>query len=173
MDAHWAQLYAKLSRRTIIDVMAQALGQLWDFQVDEASRIECDHNHVQREEHFGRAYWVHRKGAIHAAPGTLAIIPGSMGSATYQVEGRGCAAALSSASHGAGRTMSRSEARRRITLKKFRESMDGIHYDVTKEYLLRDEAVTAYKPISKVMQAQQSLVKIVRVLRPVLSYKGV
>jgi len=172
-DAHWAQLYAKLSRRAIIDVMAQALGEILDLEVDEQSRIECDHNHVQREEHFGREYWVHRKGAIHAAPGTVAIIPGSMGSATYQVEGRGCAAALSSASHGSGRTMSRSEARRKITLKKFRESMDGIHYDVTKESLLRDEAVTAYKPISKVMQAQQSLVKIVRVLRPVFSYKGV
>jgi tRNA-splicing ligase RtcB len=172
-DARWAQLYAKLSRRVIIDVMAQALGAIWDLEVDEQSRIECDHNHVQREEHFGRVYWVHRKGAIHAASGAMAIIPGSMGSATYQVEGRGCAEALASASHGAGRTMSRSEARRKITLQKFRQSMAGIHYDAAKEYLLRDEAVTAYKPISKVMQAQQSLVKIVRVLRPVLSYKGV
>jgi tRNA-splicing ligase RtcB (3'-phosphate/5'-hydroxy nucleic acid ligase) len=172
-DVRWAQLYAKLSRRTIIDVMTEALSQILDVKVAEHSRIECDHNHVQSEEHFGRQYWVHRKGAIHAARGTMAIIPGSMGSATYQIEGRGNSEALCSASHGAGRTMSRNEARRRITLKKFRESMAGIYYDVSKEYLLRDEAVSAYKSISRVMQAQQELVKIVRVLRPALSYKGV
>lgn len=172
-DANWAQLYARLSRRAIIDVVAGALGQVWDLRVDEQSRIECDHNHVQNEQHFGRSYWVHRKGAIHATQGMRAIIPGSMGSATYHVEGRGLAAALCSASHGAGRTMSRSEARQRISLRKFRESMADIHYDTTKEHLLRDEAVAAYKPISKVMQAQAELVKILRVLRPVLSYKGV
>jgi len=172
-DVRWAKLYARLSRRAIIDLVAGALGQVWDLRVDEQSRIECDHNHVQNEQHFGRSYWVHRKGAIHATQGMRAIIPGSMDSATYHVEGRGLAAALSSASHGAGRTMSRSEARQRISLRKFRESMAGIHYDITKEHMLRDEAVAAYKPISKVMQAQSELVKIIRVLRPVLSFKGV
>lgn len=119
------------------------------------------------------AAWVHRKGAISARAGEPGIIPGSMGSPSFHVEGRGVAEGLYSSSHGAGRALSRSEARRRISLREFERRMHGVWYDRHLAPRLRDEAPGAYKDIGAVMRAQRSLTRVVRRLRPLLSYKGV
>jgi tRNA-splicing ligase RtcB len=102
----------------------------------------------------------------------MGIIPGSMGSPSYHVEGRGHADALQSASHGAGRVMSRSEARRRITPRELRRQLEGLWYDHRMQAALLEEAPGAYKDIGKVMRAQRELVRIVRTLTPVLCFKG-
>jgi tRNA-splicing ligase RtcB len=139
----------------------------WDTYID------CAHNYVRREEHFGEYFWVHRKGALSAMAGETGVIPGSMGSESYHVEGRAHAAALLSSSHGAGRAMSRAAARHRITLARLEHELRGIWFDRSRASALRDEAPSAYKPIAQVMRAQRQLTKIVRIMRPVLSYKGV
>jgi tRNA-splicing ligase RtcB len=116
--------------------------------------------------------WIHRKGAIDAHAGERAIIPGSMGDTTFHVEGRGCAEALWSASHGAGRSMSRTEARRRVRVADLERDVRGVWLDRSKLGRLVDEAPAAYKDISKVMRAQRELVRVVRRLQPLLSFKG-
>lgn len=171
-DHNWALNYARLSRYFIIHRVADFFSKQFHVTVDESSYIDCHHNHIQLEHHFGEEFWVHRKGAIHAKPDQLSIIPGSMGRATFHVEGRGCSEALNSASHGAGRKMSRSEAKETVKIQDLRHVMDGVWYDKTKEHRLKDEAPQAYKNITTVMKAQKELVKIVRKLTPVLNYKG-
>jgi tRNA-splicing ligase RtcB len=116
--------------------------------------------------------WVHRKGAMSASSDELGIIPGSMGTQSYHVMGRGCEDALRSSSHGAGRAMSRDEARRRISTRELDRMMHGIWFDHRAAELIRDEAPSAYKDIRRVMRAQRDLTRIVRTLRPVLCYKG-
>ena len=135
--------------------------------------ITTDHNHVSRERYGGRDLWVHRKGAMPAGLGEGGVLPGSMGSPSFHVEGRGHEAALCSSAHGAGRAWSRTEARARITEREFRRQMEGIWYDFRIAGQLRDEAPSAYKDIRAVLRAQKDLVKITRTLRPVLNYKGV
>jgi tRNA-splicing ligase RtcB len=131
-----------------------------------------DHNHVVRETHGERELWVHRKGAMPAWPGQCGVLPGSMGSLSYHVIGRGCADALCSSAHGAGRILSRTEARKTITARELRSQMGRVWYDFRQSERLRDEAPGAYKDIRAVARAQGELVKVVRVLRPVLNYKG-
>ena len=133
---------------------------------------DADHNHVQRERVDGRDAWVHRKGAQSASLGEAGMIPGSMGSASYHVTGRGVAAALSSSSHGAGRCMSRTEARQRIGRGRLTREMKGIWFDHRLQERFREEAPGAYKPIADVMRAQRELVRIERRLSPLLVYKG-
>jgi tRNA-splicing ligase RtcB (3'-phosphate/5'-hydroxy nucleic acid ligase) len=139
----------------------------WDFA------IMSDHNHVESELHGGRTLWVHRKGAMSAADEQWGALPGSMGAASFHVQGRGCIEALRSSAHGAGRLMSRTAARRAVTARELQQQMSGIWYDYRHADQLRDEAPSAYKDIRAVARAQRDLVKIVRVLRPVLNYKGV
>jgi tRNA-splicing ligase RtcB len=134
--------------------------------------IATDHNHVKREHHDGRDLWVHRKGAMPAARGEAGVLPGSMGSASFHVEGRGHEAALCSSAHGAGRALSRTAARARVTERELRRQMEGVWYDYRLAATLRDEAPSAYKDIRAVLRAQRELVKVTRVLRPVLNYKG-
>lgn len=155
----------------IADALCAALADL-AIEADRSTWIEVDHNHVQRETHFGRALWVHRKGAMHAAEGALGVIPGSMGSASYHVEGRGLPEALASCSHGAGRAMSRSEARQRIGLDRLLRETRGVWIDRRLAPRLREEAPSAYKDVGEVMRAQRELTRIVRRLTPVLVYKG-
>jgi len=106
-DVEWAYTYAALNRRAMMDAVIVLMEEFFGVTTDLSSLIDCDHNHVRLEEHFGESYWVHRKGAVSAAKGKMGIIPGSMGTASFHVEGKGCELALRSSSHGAGRAMSR------------------------------------------------------------------
>jgi tRNA-splicing ligase RtcB len=172
-DASWARRFAAANRLQIAmnigTVLAAAVGAALQWEL----AITTDHNHVESEQHGGGTLWVHRKGAMAAAHGQLGALPGSMGTVSFHVQGRGCAAALCSSAHGAGRLMSRTEARRSVNARELHRQMSGVWYDYRHAEKLRDEAPSAYKDIRAVARAQRELVKIVRVLRPVLNYKGV
>ena len=132
--------------------------------------IDISHNYVAREEHFGEALFVHRKGAIHVGKGQKGSVPGSMGTESFVIEGRGNEHAFYSCAHGGGRAMSRGEAMRKVSRKDYEQSLQGVvcaHSD-----LLLDEAPEAYKDIRVVMRGQADLVKTLYVLAPVLSVKG-
>jgi tRNA-splicing ligase RtcB len=172
-DVAWARRFADANRRAMAEAVAHAVADELGGEVRPDSDICSDHNHVALERHAGRDLWVHRKGAMRAQCGEAGVLPGSMGSSSFHVEGRGCAAALCSSAHGAGRIMSRAAARQRISLDELRRQMLGVWYDWRLADRLRDEAPSAYKDIRAVIRAQGELVKIVRVLRPVLNYKGV
>jgi tRNA-splicing ligase RtcB (3'-phosphate/5'-hydroxy nucleic acid ligase) len=171
-DVAWALQYAQENRQAVIRATVGLMEDLFGITADWSSLSSCHHNHVRQEFHCGNRYWVHRKGAIEAGVGVAGIIPGSMGTASYHVEGRGCEASLQSSSHGAGRVMSRRDAHRVISVDQFMREMKGIWFDQRHLRRFRDEAPSAYKDIARVMRAQQELTKIVRVVRPVLSYKA-
>lgn len=171
-DAAWARRYARANRVAMADLAAQAMRDLFGATLDRATYFDCDHNHVQYEAHDDCSVWVHRKGANSAAAGERGIIPGSMGTESFHVEGRGNAEALCSSSHGAGRATSREEARRKISTAELRSELNGTLWDDSSARGLREEAPGAYKDIREVLRAQQELVKRVRRLTPVLSYKG-
>ena len=138
--------------------------------VSEIERINCHHNFTQKENHFGKDVWLSRKGAISAREGELGLIPGSMGTASYVVEGLGNAVALCSSPHGAGRNFSRSAARKQFTAADLREAMVGIEYRDTDAFI--DEIPAAYKPIDQVMADASSLVKVRHTLRQIVNVKG-
>jgi tRNA-splicing ligase RtcB len=171
-DVVWALRYAEHSRRIMAEAVAGILRDRFAVDADWSSFISCHHNHVRREVHFGRELWVHRKGAIPAALGEPGIIPGSMGSPSFIVEGRGHAPALCSSSHGAGRALSRSEARKAISRRDMIRQLGNVLFDHRRADQLRDEAPSAYKDIRAVMRAQHDLTRVIRRLQPVLSYKG-
>lgn len=170
-DAAWAVRYAAGSRRVMLDDACVAANEVLGAQVVEGSLIECCHNHVYREMHFGREVWVHRKGANRAGMDEVGIIPGSMGAPSFHVAGRGEVSSLSSSSHGAGRRLSRSAARATIGIRDLQRQMAEVWFDLGQSHDLREEAPKAYRDILKVMRAQSELVRIVRRLRPVLNYK--
>jgi len=172
-DASWARRFAAASRRAITEEVDKVLMQTLDCCIDWKTMITTDHNHVSFEHHGGRELWVHRKGAMSLTRGQHGVLPGSMGSPSFHVEGRGCEEALYSSAHGAGRALSRSAARSKFTEREFRRQMEGVWYDYRLTNELRDEAPAAYKDIRAVLKAQRELVKVVRTLRPLLSYKGV
>jgi tRNA-splicing ligase RtcB len=132
--------------------------------------ISCHHNYVAEEVHYGQEVLVTRKGAIHAGRGELGIIPGSMGTRSYVVRGLGSPESFESASHGAGRRMSRGEAKRRFKVKDLIEQTKGI--ECRKDGGVIDEIPAAYKPIERVMENQRDLVEVVAELRQVLCIKG-
>ena len=136
----------------------------------DGSLINIHHNYAAMEEHLGRRLWVHRKGATSARAGQTGIIPGSMGTRSYIVRGLGSPASFMSCSHGAGRVMGRKQARERITMTRFKESMAGVLFDAKPANL--DEAPDAYKDIDTVMASQRDLVAIVTELRPLAVVKG-
>ena len=166
-------MYAEQNRLAMLTAVALLFEEFFGIAADRDSLIHANHNHVRREIHFGREYWVHRKGAQSARAGEPGIIPGSMGTASFHVTGRGCQESLCSSSHGAGRKMSRTDARRTISRRKLDRQMASIWFDHRCAQALRDEAPGAYKDIHAVMRAQKKLTRIVRELRPILSYKGV
>ncbi|MCC6524575.1 MAG: RtcB family protein [Polyangiaceae bacterium] len=131
-----------------------------------------DHNHVRCERHGGHMLWVHRKGAMGLDVGERGVVPGSMGSATFHVEGRGHEASLRSSAHGAGRALSRAEARRRIGTRTLVRELGGVWFDHRLADGLREEAPSAYKDIGAVLRAERELVRVVRKLAPVLSFKA-
>ncbi len=171
-DASWAQHYAAHNRLAIVAAAAGLLQDLFGIELDGESLIHSDHNHIRRETHFGRDCWVHRKGAQSAGTNEPGIVPGSMGTASFHVVGRGWEESLRSCSHGAGRRLGRSEARRVITARQLCREMGTVWFDHRHTTRLREEAPGAYRDIHAVMRGQRELVRIVRELRPLLSYKG-
>ena len=171
-DLAWALAFADANRLAIAAAVEGVLRATLGAVTEPATWTSCHHNHVRREEHDGEACWVHRKGAISASRGEPGLIPGSMGTASYHVEGRGLTAALCSSAHGAGRRFSRGEARRRIAARAVESQLGGVWFDHRMTDALRDEAPAAYKDIDEVMRAQRELVRIVRRVQPRLSYKG-
>lgn len=171
-DLDWACRYADESRRKMAEAVAALVAELFGIGADRDSLVSCNHNHVRREVHFGEALWVNRKGAISARDGEPGIIPGSMGTASFHVVGRGNEESLCSSSHGAGRLMSRAQAMKSVRGDDLRRQMRGVWFDHGLAGKLRDEAPAAYKDIHAVMRAQRELTRTVRRLRPILSYKG-
>lgn len=170
-DMRWALRYADANRRHLLDAAVDAV-RVALAAAGDGGLITCVHNHVRREQHRGRDLWIHRKGAMPAGAGEPGIVPGSMGAPSYHVEGRGHPDALASSAHGAGRAMSRSEARRTVSRGALARQLEGVAWDHRRAGVLRDEAPAAYKDIGQVMRAQRDLVHIVRRLRPLLSYKA-
>jgi tRNA-splicing ligase RtcB len=171
-DAAWAIGYADASRLAMLRAVEQLLKEQFGSGLVWESLIHANHNHVRVESHFGERLWVHRKGALPAAAGQPGVIPGSMGTASYHVSGRGCEGSLSSSSHGAGRAMRRGEAARSISPRQLAREMRGVWFDAGMSRQLCDEAPSAYKDVQAVMRAQRELTRIDRQLRPLLSYKG-
>ncbi len=169
-ELRWAQRYALLNREEMMDRVVGCLSEFLDTPVAEAERINCHHNFTQSEKHFGKQVWVSRKGAIEAKVGQPGLIPGSMGTASYVVEGRGNAVALNSAPHGAGRSYSRSAARRTFTHEQLREAMVGIEFRDSEAFL--DEIPAAYKDIDQVMADASDLVSVRHTLRQIVNVKG-
>lgn len=166
----WAQEYAAMNRMGMMNLVEKALRRHFPKLSLTTEAINCHHNYVKKENHFGSNVWVTRKGAVQARKGTLGIIPGSMGAKSYIVEGLGNPDSFHSCSHGAGRVMSRGEAKRRITMDEHRTAMKGIEARLDKDVI--DESPAAYKNIDRVMEAQKDLVKIRYTLRQILNVKG-
>jgi tRNA-splicing ligase RtcB len=167
----WAQKFAALNRADMLDRFAAEFAH-WIGADDhgEVDRIISHHNYTRREKHMGRDVWLTRKGAVDAHAGVRSMIPGSMGTASYVVEGKGCVPALCSAPHGAGRRMSRTEAKKRFTADDLSARMQGIEYRPGEEWV--DEIPDAYKPIDEVMAAAEPLVTVLHQLRQVMNVKG-
>ncbi len=166
----WAQRYALLNREEMMDRVVGCLSDFLGVEVVEQERINCHHNFTQLEQHFGTTVWVSRKGAIEAGAGQPGLIPGSMGTASYVVAGKGNRASLNSAPHGAGRAFSRSRARKTFTHAQLREAMAGIEFRDTEAFL--DEIPAAYKDIDVVMADAADLVSVRHTLRQLVNVKG-
>jgi len=168
-DLYWAQRYAFENRKAMLRLVFGGLRRFFPQMQTEAP-ILCHHNYVAEEEHFGEQLFVTRKGAINAAVGQLGIIPGSMGTKSYIVRGKGNPEALCSASHGAGRRMSRGQAKRTFTLADMEEQTKGV--ECRKDAGVIDEIPASYKDIDQVMANQSDLVEVVAELKQVLCVKG-
>ena len=132
--------------------------------------MNCHHNYVQQEQHFGQQVWLTRKGAVSAQQGQLGIIPGSMGARSFIVRGKGNTESFCSCSHGAGRVLSRTEAKKTITADQ--HAAATVHVECRKDIGVIDESPAAYKDIDAVMAAQQDLVEVVYTLRQIVCVKG-
>jgi RNA-splicing ligase RtcB len=174
-DMLWAQRYAFANRETMLDAAIDTFVK-HVRKGREVERINCHHNYAQIETHevdgVPRDLWITRKGAIKADKGDLGLIPGSMGTRSYVVRGKGNPLSWNSCSHGAGRLMSRSEAKRRFTAADLREQMGDRAWQQAKASDLVDEIPSAYKDIDQVMAQQTDLVEVVHTLRQILNYKG-
>ncbi len=166
----WAQHYALLNREEMMDRVVRQFSEWVGGDVERLEEINCHHNYTEQERHFGRDVWLTRKGAINAEAGRPGLIPGSMGTASYVVSGLGNPVSLNSAPHGAGRSYSRSAARRTFTAEQLREAMAGIEYRDTDAFI--DEIPAAYKDIDQVMADAAELVEIQHTLRQLVNVKG-
>jgi tRNA-splicing ligase RtcB len=162
---HWAQRYAKTNRQLMMDAVLDALGAPTTMD-----SIDCHHNYVAQERHFGKDLFVTRKGAVSAKLGEWGIIPGSMGAKSFIVKGKGNRESLTSCSHGAGRAMSRTRALKEFTVADHAKATEGVVCRKDAEVL--DETPGAYKSIDAVMAAQTDLVEVVHTLKQVVSVKG-
>ncbi|WP_032377312.1 RtcB family protein, partial [Rhodococcoides fascians] len=170
-ELKWAQRFAYLNRAEMMDRFGAVFAE-WIGTDDhrEAERINCHHNYTVKETHAQKDVWLTRKGAVDAHEGVRAIIPGSMGTRSYVVVGKGSRAGLCSAPHGAGRQFSRTEARKRFTHEDLRERMKGIEFRDSADFI--DEIPDAYKSIDVVMEDARDLVSIEHELRQILNVKG-
>ena len=171
LSVAWAQDYARINREVM---MARVLDALQDeipvpFTLEEEA-VNCHHNYISHEHHFGKNVWVTRKGAVRARKGDMGIIPGSMGAKSFIVRGLGNEDSFCSCSHGAGRVMSRTAARKLVTLDEHKKAVAGVECRVDESVI--DETPSAYKPIEKVMEAQKDLIEIVHTLKQVVCVKG-
>jgi tRNA-splicing ligase RtcB len=166
----WAQDYARANRAEMLELVLAGLGRhLPAFEVTREA-VNCHHNYVEQETHYGERVWVTRKGAIRARQGELGIIPGSMGTRSYIVRGRGSREALESCAHGAGRRMSRKQAQKRYSTEDLAQQTAGVV--CRKDRGVLDEIPGAYKDIDEVMANQADLVEVVHTLKQVLCVKG-
>jgi tRNA-splicing ligase RtcB len=166
----WAQDYARANRDEMMALVLDALHRHLPAFEETGTAVNCHHNYVQRERHYGADVWLTRKGAIRAGAGELGIIPGSMGARSYIVRGRGAAESFQSCAHGAGRRMSRSAAQKCFTVEDLEAQTHGVICRKDKGVL--DEIPGAYKNIDEVMANQSDLVDVVHTLKQVLCVKG-
>jgi len=167
----WAQDFATKNRAVMMEAVLGQLARAVGKPVAPAEQVvACHHNYVSREHHFGADVLVTRKGAVSAQAGELGIIPGSMGTRSYIVRGKGHPDSFASCSHGAGRAMSRAAARRRFTLADHARAVEGV--ECRRDAAVIDETPAAYKDIDAVMAAQTELIDVVHTLRQVLCVKG-
>src|SRR3954468_17900989 len=168
-DLFWAQEYARFNREMMLHLLTDVMRKFGP-RAPFADPISCHHNYVAEEVHYGDELLVTRKGAIRAGRGEMGIIPGSMGTKSYVVRGLGNPRSFESASHGAGRRMSRGQARKRFTLRDLKDQTAGV--ECRKDPGVIDEAPKAYKNIDAVMKQQEDLVEIVAELKQVVCVKG-
>jgi len=169
-SVNWAQEFAKMNRALMMENTLKVLRKhTKEFSIDELT-VDCHHNYVQKEHHYNENVWVTRKGAVSARRGQYGIIPSSMGQRSFIVKGLGNPESFNSCSHGAGRVMSRTQAKKLVTLQQHEEDVKGVECRIDEDII--DETPSAYKPIDDVMKAQSDLVEIVHEIKQVLCIKG-
>jgi tRNA-splicing ligase RtcB len=169
-DLHWAQRFAYLNREEMMVRVAAAFQAWIGGAVPQLQEVNCHHNYTQREKHFAKDVWLSRKGAIDASEGVWGLIPGSMGAASYVVQGKGNPISLNSSPHGAGRHYSRTKARSMFTYEDLRKRMEGISWRDSDVFL--DEHPDAYKDIDQVMADSADLVEVRHTLKQMINVKG-
>jgi tRNA-splicing ligase RtcB (3'-phosphate/5'-hydroxy nucleic acid ligase) len=169
----WAQNFAFVNRQLMMQFTVRAIAEILDrpdFNIVTNEVVNCHHNYVAKESHFGQNVWVTRKGAVRAREGDLGIIPGSMGVKSFIVRGKGNPESFLSCSHGAGRRMSRGQAKKSFTVEDHIKATEGV--ECRKDASVIDETPMAYKSIDDVMNAQSDLVDIVHTLKQIVCVKG-
>jgi tRNA-splicing ligase RtcB len=169
-ELRWAQHFALLNREEMMDRLVLAFERWMGGTIQPSEVVNCHHNYTERERHYGKDVWLSRKGAIDATAGTLGLVPGSMGTRSYVVEGLGNQLSFNSSPHGAGREHSRSAARKVFTREQLEASMEGIEWSHSDAF--RDEIPGAYKDIDVVMEDAKDLVTIRHTLRQIINVKG-
>jgi tRNA-splicing ligase RtcB len=171
-DLDWAQKYAMKNREIMMARLLKSFNRMFNDQREfrPEIKVNCHHNYVAVEEHFGDSVYVTRKGAINAAEGTFGIIPGSMGAKSFIIKGLGNPQSFNSCSHGAGRKMSRTKAKAKYTIDDLKAQTAGV--ECRKDKGVVDEIPGAYKDIEEVMRAQSDLVEVVAELKQVICVKG-
>lgn len=172
-DLGWAQSYARENRRLLLVGTHHEVEAELGREIEATDEVNCHHNYTALEEFGGRRLWITRKGAIHAGVGERGLIPGSMGQRSYVVHGLGNEASYRSCAHGAGRRMSRTKARKTLSLESFQHRMAGRSWQASDAVALLDEHPDAYKPIDVVMRDQADLVTVDHELEGLANYKGV
>jgi len=167
---HWAQDYARFNRDTMMNLVLATLKHRFPKMITLGEVVNCHHNFTSWEEHAGEEMWITRKGAVSAQLGQMGIIPGSMGAKSFIVRGKGCEEAYCSCSHGAGRKMSRNQAKKMFDISAMEAQTAGV--ECRKDADVIDEIPAAYKDIDEVMAAQTDLVEVVHTLKQILCIKG-
>lgn len=169
---HWAQDYARMNRARMMHAVVKGVREtphVPEFEA-ELMAVNCHHNYVAKETHYGEEVFVTRKGAVRAGKGELGIIPGSMGARSYIVRGKGNEESFCSCSHGAGRVMSRRQAKKQFSVEDHMKATEGV--ECRKDKNVIDETPGAYKDIDSVMKAQEDLVEVVHTLKQIVCVKG-
>ena len=166
----WAQRFAFANRQIMLDRVLEVLRKAFKGFTTEKAAVNCHHNYAVKEAHFGEEVWVTRKGAVRAGEGDLGIIPGSMGARSFIVRGKGNPESFQSCSHGAGRAMSRTAAKKRFSVEEHAAATAGV--ECRKDSGVIDETPMAYKDIDAVMAAQADLVEVLHTLKQVVCVKG-